>query len=106
MASVFLCVLLLGSFPSLAFADDYDATMAAHPLRIVAYVLHPVGVMLDMVASTILQSLSFATRHEPTNQTSANATQTALAIVLTVQPLSTNSLSVSSMNRMRSRPST
>ncbi len=27
--------------------DDYDSTEAGHPLRIVAYVLHPVGVILD-----------------------------------------------------------
>ena len=27
--------------------DDYDSKRAGHPLRIVAYVLHPVGVALD-----------------------------------------------------------
>jgi hypothetical protein len=30
-----------------ASADEYDARRAGHPLRVVAYVLHPVGVMLD-----------------------------------------------------------
>ena len=30
-----------------AVADEYDSTNAAHPLRIAAYVLHPVGVILD-----------------------------------------------------------
>jgi hypothetical protein len=28
-------------------ADEYDAERAGHPLRIVAYALHPVGVILD-----------------------------------------------------------
>ena len=30
-----------------ASADEYDARRAGHPLRVVAYVLHPVGVALD-----------------------------------------------------------
>jgi len=30
-----------------AAADEYDARRAGHPLRVVAYVLHPVGVALD-----------------------------------------------------------
>ncbi len=30
-----------------ALADEYDKDMAGHPLRIVAYVLHPVGVAID-----------------------------------------------------------
>jgi hypothetical protein len=28
-------------------ADDYDEKSAGHPLRIIAYVLHPVGVAID-----------------------------------------------------------
>ncbi len=28
-------------------ADEYDSSNAGHPVRIVAYVLHPVGVLLD-----------------------------------------------------------
>jgi hypothetical protein len=28
-------------------ASDYDPQQAAHPLRVVGYVLHPVGVILD-----------------------------------------------------------
>jgi hypothetical protein len=42
------------AFAALAFAlaapaaaDEYDARRAGHPLRIVAYVLHPIGVALD-----------------------------------------------------------
>ena len=30
-----------------AHADSYEADRAAHPVRIMAYVLHPVGVLLD-----------------------------------------------------------
>ncbi len=30
-----------------ARADDYDPRTAGHPVRIAAYVLHPVGVLLD-----------------------------------------------------------
>jgi hypothetical protein len=30
-----------------AAADEYDARRAGHPLRVVAYVLHPFGVALD-----------------------------------------------------------
>ena len=32
-----------------ASADEYDPQKAAHPLRIVAYALHPIGVMLDVL---------------------------------------------------------
>jgi hypothetical protein len=30
-----------------AAADEYDARRAGHPLRVVAYVVHPIGVALD-----------------------------------------------------------
>lgn len=30
-----------------AAADEYDARRAGHPLRVAAYVLHPIGVTLD-----------------------------------------------------------
>jgi hypothetical protein len=45
LAITLLAVLLLGTSPALA--DDYDSKNAAHPLRIVGYVLHPVGVILE-----------------------------------------------------------
>jgi len=32
-----------------ARADDYDPQRAGHPVRIVAYVVHPIGVMLDLL---------------------------------------------------------
>jgi hypothetical protein len=35
------------SFASPVHADEYDARRAGHPLRLAAYLLHPVGVALD-----------------------------------------------------------
>lgn len=32
-----------------AAADEYDEENAGHPLRLIAYVLHPVGVLIDYV---------------------------------------------------------
>jgi hypothetical protein len=37
--------LLLSALP--ASADEYDPRRAGHPLRIIAYALHPVGVAFD-----------------------------------------------------------
>lgn len=42
--------------------DDYDAKQAGHPLRIAAYVLHPVGVIFDWV---ILRPAWWVGSHEP-----------------------------------------
>jgi hypothetical protein len=30
-----------------AFADEYDRDASGHPLRIAAYVLHPIGVIIE-----------------------------------------------------------
>lgn len=32
-----------------ARADEYDPQRAGHPVRIIAYVVHPVGVILDVL---------------------------------------------------------
>ncbi|HKA16253.1 MAG TPA: hypothetical protein VKH41_14615 [Myxococcota bacterium] len=32
-----------------ARADRYDPQRAGHPVRIVAYIVHPIGVMLDLL---------------------------------------------------------
>ncbi len=37
--------LLLATLP--AAADEYEEKRTGHPLRIVAYVVHPIGVILD-----------------------------------------------------------
>lgn len=39
--------ILLGAAASPSLADDYDEKSSGHPLRILAYVLHPVGVAID-----------------------------------------------------------
>jgi hypothetical protein len=45
-----------------AFADEYDVDHSGHPLRIAAYVLHPVGVLIDRV---ILRPAHWLGSHEP-----------------------------------------
>ena len=42
--------------------DDYDSKQAGHPLRIAAYVLHPVGVIIDWV---IFRPAWWVGSHEP-----------------------------------------
>jgi hypothetical protein len=44
------------------YPDDHDPLRAAHPLRIVAYTLHPVGVALDWI---VVRPAVWAARHEP-----------------------------------------
>jgi len=36
-------------YAEVARADEYDPTHAGHPLRIVAYVAHPVGMAIDYI---------------------------------------------------------
>ena len=45
VASALTLVFLAGAAP--VTADSYDSSKAGHPLRVAAYVLHPVGVILD-----------------------------------------------------------
>jgi len=45
-----------------AAAEEYDETYTGHPLRIVAYVLHPVGVILDTL---IFRPFHWIGSHEP-----------------------------------------
>ena len=44
-----LAMALVMALASPAAADEYDEENAGHPLRLIAYVLHPVGVMIDYV---------------------------------------------------------
>ncbi len=41
-----LCMIAIASAAPTR-ADDYDEKSSGHPLRIIAYVLHPVGVAID-----------------------------------------------------------
>jgi hypothetical protein len=43
-------------------AEEYDETYSGHPLRIIAYVLHPVGVILDTL---IFRPFHWIGSHEP-----------------------------------------
>lgn len=45
-----------------AAADEYDSKYAGHPLRIAAYVLHPVGVIIDYL---IMRPAHWVGNHEP-----------------------------------------
>ncbi len=45
LAVVALVGLLLAGVP--AAADEHDPKVSGHPLRILAYVVHPVGVIVD-----------------------------------------------------------
>ena len=47
-ALVAAAVAAVGIAPGVA-ADDYEPQRAGHPVRILAYVVHPVGVILDLV---------------------------------------------------------
>lgn len=44
-----LLVAMLVASASPAFADRYDKGKAGHPLRIAAYVLYPIGALLDVL---------------------------------------------------------
>ena len=45
-----------------AAADDYDARRAGHPLRIIAYALHPIGVAFDYL---LFRPAHWVGHHEP-----------------------------------------
>jgi hypothetical protein len=58
----FLAFALLALAAPSGAADDYDPKEAGHPLRIAAYVLHPVGVILDTL---IFRPAYWLGSHEP-----------------------------------------
>ncbi len=58
---VLTCLLAL-MVPTLASADRYRSQRAGNPIRIAAYVLHPVGVILDTLIFKPAWSLA---QHEP-----------------------------------------
>ena len=61
-AAALLAALLLLAAPGAALADDYDERRAGHPLRVVAYVAHPVGVLLDRL---FFRPMHWIGSHEP-----------------------------------------
>lgn len=53
---------ILAATPTPSEARDYDSRRSGHPLRIVAYALHPVGVILDTL---IFRPAWWLAGHEP-----------------------------------------
>ena len=45
-----------------AQADEYDSKRSGHPVRIVAYILHPIGVIIDTL---IFKPAHWLGHHEP-----------------------------------------
>ena len=58
----FLALALLALAAPSGAADEYDSRRAGHPLRIVAYELHPAGVILDTL---IFRPAYWLGSHEP-----------------------------------------
>jgi len=57
-----MAALALLAVASPAAAEEYDETYAGHPLRVVAYVVHPVGVILNYL---IFRPFHWIGSHEP-----------------------------------------
>jgi len=57
-----LLLALLAALAPAARADEHDPERAAHPVRIAAYVLHPVGVILDYL---IVRPAHWVVEREP-----------------------------------------
>lgn len=60
--TVMVALLFALSLASPVAADEYDSSKSGHPLRIVAYVLHPVGVALDFL---LVQPAHWLVSREP-----------------------------------------
>jgi hypothetical protein len=50
---------------STANADEYDSSSSGHPLRIAAYILHPIGWALDFL---IMRPAHWIVSHEPLDE--------------------------------------
>lgn len=60
IAAIFV-VLIIG-FASPVAADEYEEENAGYPLRVIAYVLHPVGVVIGYV---LMRPAHWLVSHEP-----------------------------------------
>lgn len=60
VAALFVAFALASASP--VAADEYDPSTAGHPIRMIAYVLHPVGVVIDYV---LLRPAHWLGSHEP-----------------------------------------
>jgi hypothetical protein len=57
-----LLMAALGAAPSPAAADSHDPQNSGHPIRVAAYILHPVGVVIDTL---IFRPAHWLVNHEP-----------------------------------------
>ena len=62
LAPALLILTLAAAMPGDARANDHDARRSAHPARIAAYLLHPVGVALDWL---IVRPAHWVVEREP-----------------------------------------
>ncbi len=60
LATAAAMAVLVGATP--AAADEYESTHSGHPLRVLAYVTHPVGVIIDTL---IFRPVHWLGNHEP-----------------------------------------
>ena len=60
LAAVVALAMLAVASP--AAAEEYDETYSGHPLRVIGYVLHPIGVILDTL---IFRPFHWVGSHEP-----------------------------------------
>jgi hypothetical protein len=60
IATCAVLLLLVGATPSAA--EEYQSTYTGHPLRILAYVVHPIGVILNVL---IFRPAHWIASHEP-----------------------------------------
>ena len=60
LAVALAMAVLSGATP--AAADSYDSRRTGHPLRILAYIVHPIGVILDTL---IFRPAHWIAGHEP-----------------------------------------
>lgn len=52
----------LGGLAGTASADEHDPQESGHPLRVIAYVLHPLGVIVDTL---VFRPAHWVVHHEP-----------------------------------------
>ena len=48
--------------PTASLADEYDSTRSGHPLRVVGYVLYPIGLLIDTL---VFRPAHWIASHEP-----------------------------------------
>lgn len=68
---VLLVTVIIIALSSIAVADDYDPKRTAHPLRLIAYIVHPVGIAFDYL---IFRPAHWVAHHKPLDVVFGHAT--------------------------------